>query len=132
MGAHGKSRLALDEPARLAPNDWSSLEVRLLECTERSFRARCDETVRIAGLVSLVVPGIGPVKAYITWRRRNQFSATFAEPLDLSRARFMPVNGEAVLARLLRERATAYASGRKGDERKLRARISEALPMRPV
>src|SRR5436853_1096402 len=123
MAARRDGRLALDEPARLAPNCWSSLEIRMLECTTKGFRASYDATVRISGFVTLEVPGIGPAEALVTWQRRGQFAATFTNPIDLEQARFMPLNGEAVLARLLRERANAHADGRKGEERELRARI---------
>lgn len=132
MAVRRGSRLALDEPARLAPNDWSSLEIRMLECTAEGFRACHDPSIRISGIVTLEVPGIGPVKAQVTWRRGGQFAAQFIEQIDLEQARFMPLNGQAVLARLLRERASAHVKGRKGEERELRARIVEILPMRPV
>lgn len=132
MAATGQDRVALDEPARLAPNDWSSTEVRLLECSSRTFRASCDIAMRIGAWVTLEVPGLGPVKAQISWRRRDQFAAIFAEPLDLARARFMPLNGEVVLARLLKERASAHRKGQAGEEKALRARIAEILPMKPV
>ena len=125
-------RLALDEEARLAPNEWSSVEVRMLECSEQGFRAGCDISIPVGASVRLDVPGLGPVLAYVSWRRTGQFAATFAEPIDLSRARFMALNQEAVLARLLTERARAHATGRDAEERTLRERILTSLPIRTV
>jgi len=126
------NRLALDEPARLAPNDWSNVEIRMLECTATGFRASSELNIRRCAIVTLEVPGIGSVRAYVTWRRADQFAAAFFEPIDLSKARFMPLNGEIVLARLLRERAKAHAAGRSEEERDLRGRIRQILPMKPV
>ena len=128
----GEIKIALDEPARLVPNDWSSLEIRMLECSASGFRAACDATLWNGAWVTLEIPGIGAVEALVTWRRDGQFAATFAEPIDLSQAQFMAVNGEVVLARLLKERAKAHAAGQQRQERDLRARISEILPMRRV
>jgi len=132
MAALRENRLALDEPARLAPNDWSNVEIRMLECTAAGFRASCDLNIRRCSIVTLDVPGIGSVRAYVTWRRGDQFAATFFEPIDLSKAKFMPLNGQTVLARLLRERASAHAAGRNEEERDLRGRIRQILPMKPV
>jgi hypothetical protein len=132
MARRSEHRLALDEPARLAPNDWSSTEIRMLECTGTAFRASCDVTIRAGAEITLEVPGIGPVKAFVTWRRPGQFAATFAEPIDLARAGFMAVNGEAILARLLKERARAHLGGRDQEERDLRSRIRDVLPMRTI
>ncbi|HEV2818234.1 MAG TPA: hypothetical protein VGW40_13560 [Allosphingosinicella sp.] len=125
-------RLALDEEARLAPNEWSNVEVRLLECSERGFRAECDISIPVGASVRLDVPGLGPVLAYVSWRRTGEFAATFGEPIDLSRARFMALNQEAVLARLLTERARAHAAGRNEEERSLRGRILTGLPIKTV
>ena len=132
MAARLENRLALDEPARLAPNDWSNVEIRMLECTATGFRASCDLNIKRCSIVTLEVPGIGLVRAYVTWRRGDQFAATFFEPVDLSKVRFMPLNGEIMLARLLRERAKAHAAGRSEEERDLRGRIRQILPMKPV
>jgi len=126
------NRIALDEPARLAPNDWSSVEIRMLECTADYFRASCDIAFGTGAVVTLDVPGVGPARAHVTWRRGNQFAAYFDEPVELGRTGFMAVNGEAILARLLKERARAHAAGRAEEERTLRGRISEILPMKTI
>ena len=125
-----EKRLALDEAARLAPNNWSNVEICLLECGETSFRATCDVVLKLYSLVTLEVPGIGPARAYVVWRRGGEFVATFEEPIDLDQAKFMSVRQEAVLARLLGERARAQRAGRDEDERSLRERIRSGLPVR--
>ena len=132
MTPPAEDRLALDEPARLAPNDWSSVEIRMLECTADYFRASCDIMIRTGAVVTLDIPGVGPARAHVTWRRGKQFAAYFDEPVELARAGFMAVNGEAILARLLKERARAHAAGRIEEERDLRGRISEILPMTTI
>jgi hypothetical protein len=132
MSGRIERRLALDETARLAPNEWSSVEIRLLECTARDFRGVAPAMVRAGGAVMLEVPGVGWVRAYVSWQRGGQFTALFAEPLDLARAGFMSVNREAVLARLLTERATAHEAGNDQEERDLRMRIRENLPIRRI
>jgi hypothetical protein len=123
-------RLALDEPATLHPNDWSSLEVLLLECSETGFRAACEASVRIGTLVTLEIAGLGPVRAHVAWCRSGQLVGRFCEPLDLDRARFLSINESAMLARLLKERSAAYLSGRADEESRLRRRIRNALPVR--
>ncbi|HYJ53273.1 MAG TPA: hypothetical protein VEW04_08875, partial [Allosphingosinicella sp.] len=80
--------------------------------------------------VVLEIPGIGPVRAYVAWRRNGEFVAKFEEPIEIDRATFMSLKQEAVLARLLSERARAHASGRNDEERALRAKISTGLPVR--
>ena len=81
MAAKRQKRLALDEPARLAPNDWSSLEIRLLEVTATGFRAAGDLRIRVGAWVSVELPSLGWVRACVTWRRSGEFAATFAEPV---------------------------------------------------
>lgn len=132
VAPRAEQRLALDEPARLAPNDWSSAEVRLLECSERGFLAASDLCLRVGAPVGLEIPGVGPVTAYVTWCGVHQFAATFAQAIDLARVQLMSLNREVVLARLLSERAAAHKAGRNADERELRLRILEGLPLKTV
>jgi hypothetical protein len=132
MSWRAEKRLALDEPARLAPNDWSSVEIRMLECTARAFRARGEVNLRVGAQVTLDVPGLGLTTARVMWRSADQFAAAFEEPIDLSRTGFMSLNREAVLARLLTERAAAHADGKDARERELRGRILDGLPVRRI
>jgi hypothetical protein len=130
MGAGRQHRLALNEPARLAPNDWSSVEIRLLECTATDFRAAGDIRLKVNTAFMIELPVLGQVRAWVTWSRPGEFAATFAEPIDLARMRGLSLNREAVLARLLDERAAAHAAGRHAEERALRSEILHGLPVR--
>ena len=132
MASGRQKRLVLDEAARLAPNDWSSVEIRLLECTATGFRAASDLNLRVGAWVTVEIPGHGAVRASVTWRRPGEFAATFAEPIDLARMRCLSQNREAVLARLLGERAAARAAGRHAEERALRGEILRGLPFRSL
>jgi hypothetical protein len=78
------------------------------------------------------LPSLGWVRACITWRRPGEFAATFGEPIDLAAMRCLPLNREAVLARLLTERAAAHSAGKKAEERALRADILRGLPLRSL
>jgi hypothetical protein len=104
----------------------------MLECWARGFRAATPATLRVGASVMIELPAIGWVRANVSWRRGGQFTAVFAEPIDLARADFMSVNREAVLAHLLTERAAAYTAGKDCEERDLRIRIRENLPIRRI
>ena len=132
MAVRREKRLALDEAARLAPNDWSSVEVRMLECTERGFRAAGEVTLRVGARVTLDIPGLGPVGACVNWSRNDQFAALFDSLIDLTAVKFMSLKQEAVLARLLTERAAAHVAGKDAEERMLRRRILTALPVKTI
>jgi PilZ domain len=127
-------RIAVDEPARLHPNGWSSLEVRVLDCSESGFRAACDARVRIGFPVTLDIPGVGPTEAQVTWCRDGEFGARFTRPLDLPQTAFRPLGKPVALARLLVQRAGAHRAGvRRPDmrerEQELRREILGALPI---
>ena len=123
-------RMAVDEKARLRPNDWSSLEVRLVDLSESGFRARCDAMLMVGSAVRVDLPGIGEVEAQLSWRRGGEIGAMFVTPIDTDRCTVKPVGNEATLARLLIQRAGARSAGRFGQEQQLRAQILSALPVR--
>lgn len=123
-------RMAVDGTARLRPNSWSSLEVRLVDLSETGFRAQCDLMMLAGSALWIDLPGIGEVEAQVSWRRSGEIGARFIVPVDLSRCAIKPVSDEAVLARLLVQRADARAAGRFRQEMKLRSEIRERLPMR--
>ena len=124
-----EERLAVDERARLHPNDWSSLEVRVLDLSSNGFRGECEARVLVGTCVTLEVPGIGPSQAYVTWRRGNRFGAQFSTPLVVSQTGCAPLPQEAVLGRMLVERAEARSGGLYRHEIELRRRILSSLPM---
>jgi hypothetical protein len=129
MAGGRKIRLALDEFARLVPNEWSSVEVRLLECTATGFRAAADIQLRIGTSVTIELPALGSVRAWITWCKADEFAARFATPIDLAQVRWLSLNRVAILARLLGERAAAHSAGRDAEERALRTEILRSLPI---
>jgi hypothetical protein len=123
-------RIEVDETTRLRPNDWSSLEVRLVDISAEGFRVQCDAAVLRGSLVRVALPGLGEVEAQVSWRRRGEFGARFMVPIDVAAAGIDPVPSERILARLLVQRAEALAGGRFRSEQELRERIRSALPMR--
>jgi PilZ domain len=124
------NRTVVDEPARLHPNEWSSLEVRLLDCSQDGFRVECEARVRIGDLVTLDVPGIGPSRAQVSWCRERELGARFLDPIPFDRASVKPADSETVLARLLIQRAAAHRARLRDVERDLRRQIIETLPIR--
>lgn len=123
-------RLPLDAEARLRPNSWSSLQVKMLDLSASGFRAECEARVRPGGSVSLDVPGIGAVDAQVEWQRGDQFGARFFAPIEIESCQWTFREQRPTLARLLVERAGAKRAGRRGAEGQLRREILSALPMR--
>ena len=123
-------RLPIDEKTRLRPNHWSSLEVRVVDISETGFRADCEARILCGTAVWIDLPGIGEVEAQVSWRRHGQIGGRFIVPIDLSRCTAARPSEEAVLARLLVDRAAARTSGRFAEEIELRHKISRALPLR--
>lgn len=127
-----EKRTQVDEAARLHPNAWSSVEVQLLDISAGGFRAQCEARVITGSVVQLEVDGIGPVHAHVTWRRGQRFGAKFDAPIDLSRCTWSPVSDEAVLSRLLVDRAEARQTGAFGQELELKRKILGNLPVRKI
>ena len=123
-------RVSLDEATRLRPNDWSSLEVRMIDLSESGFRARCEARLQRGGLVSLDVQGVGTVEAQVEWQRGDMFGARFIDPIDIEKCTWTPTERESVLAQLLIDRAAARRAGRLHAEQRLRQRILNTLPMK--
>ena len=122
-------RLPLEEIARLHPNNWSSLDVRVLDLSANGFRAECEARVALGSCVRIELPEVGPAVAYVTWRRGNCFGAKFSAPVDPSRCGWPALAQGQVLARLLVERAEARTAGKYRVEMELRRKILAALPM---
>jgi len=127
--ARQSERLPLDAEARLRPNSWSSLQIRMLDLSVDGFRAECEARVQPGGSVSLDVPGIGAVEAQVEWQRGDQFGARFYAPIELQRCQWTFRQRHHTLARLLVERAAANRAGRRGADVQLRREILSALPI---
>lgn len=126
----GAERRGLDAAARLRPNSWSAMEVRMADISELGFRAACEARLQVGGCVTLEVPGIGAVDAQVEWQRGGEFGARFVAPLPLERCQWTLDEGEGPLASLLFQRAAAHKVGRDAADAALRRRILAALPMR--
>ena len=122
-------RKAVDEPVRLHPNHWSSVEVRLVDCSDTGFRAECDARVRVCDEVTLELPGIEPAKAYVIWCSGREFGARFFAPVPVDAAALTAAAPQQVLARLLVQRATAQKSQLWEQEGRLRREIARTLPI---
>jgi hypothetical protein len=123
-------RKSLDESARLRPNSWSSVEIRMSDISELGFRAGCEARLQAGGLITLEVPGVGPMDAQVEWQRGGEFGARFLSPLPMDRCLWVVDEGDAPLANLLFQRAGAHQVGRSGADADLRRRIRAALPVR--
>ena len=122
-------RKAVDEPVRLHPNAWSSLEVRLIDYSETGFRAESEARVSKFNEVTLELPGLGPVKASVAWSRGHEFGARFIQPIPVDKVELSPVGPHQVLARLLVQRASAHKSQLWDHEERLREQIARTLPV---
>ncbi|HEY1605808.1 MAG TPA: hypothetical protein VGF77_09450 [Allosphingosinicella sp.] len=78
-------RLAVDEITRLRPNDWSSIEIRMIDLSALGFRADCEAHLRVGSGVMIDIEGIGPVQAQVEWQHGGQFGGSFLMPIDLGR-----------------------------------------------
>lgn len=125
-------RMAVEGTARLRPNGWSSLEVRLVDLSETGFRAQCEAMLLAGSAIWIALPGIGEVEAQVSWRRSGEIGARFIVPIDLAACAIEPVSSEKVLARLLVQRADARNAAQFGRELQLREQIAGALPMRRI
>lgn len=127
-----EERTPFDEAARLHPNSWSSLEVRVLNLSANGFKAECEARVTVGSCVTLEVPGIGACHAGVVWRRGDAFGANFVHPIDVANCAWAPVSDAATLARMLVERALARRAGQFSVELELRRKILASLPMQRV
>lgn len=82
-------RYRVGERTRLRPNEWSSIQVGLLDISSHGFRAECEANLKIGGYVTLEVHGIGQVEAKIMWRESEQVGAQFARPISLDHCAWM-------------------------------------------
>jgi hypothetical protein len=77
-------RLNIARPARLRPNEWSLVNIEVMDLSSAGFRASGDLQLRPGGYLSLEVPGIGTVDAKVVWQQSREFGAQFLRPLPLA------------------------------------------------
>ncbi|HEY0111713.1 MAG TPA: PilZ domain-containing protein [Allosphingosinicella sp.] len=130
-GAAGRraERRRLDAQARLSPNSWSTVTVKMIDLSSGGFRAECEARVPAGSGVSIEIEGIGAVEAQVEWQRRGEIGARFLQPVELDRCLWPLQESESTLARLLVQRAAARNSGRSMAEADLRRRILKSLPI---
>jgi len=116
-------RYRVGERTRLRPNEWSSIQVGLVDISSHGFRAECEANLKIGGYVSLEVHGIGQVDAKVVWRHNEEVGAQFARPISLDQCAWVreePLPAPAdepdapideALAELLARRAARLAAG---------------------
>ena len=122
-------RMPLDESTRLRPNEWSSLEIRMIDLSSCGFRANCEARLQLGSRVSLDIPGVGAVDAQVEWQRDDMFGARFFQPIDVAKCSWSARERVSVLARLLIERAAAAKAGRTEVEKQIRQRILATMPI---
>ena len=125
-------RIRLYEATRLRPNDWSSVEIQVLDISALGLRAECEVRLMRTCFLSTDLPGIGPTHAEVRWQEDGQFGAAFARPIDLSLCSWTPREPAAFVARMLVQRAAAQRDGRDEQEAMLRRQIASVLPMRSL
>ena len=115
-------RYRVGERTRLRPNEWSSIQVGLLDISSHGFRAECEANLKIGGYVSLEVHGICQVDAKVVWRCNDEVGAQFARPIRLDHCAWVrePIRPAAdepdaaideTLIELLARRAARRAAG---------------------
>jgi len=122
-------RMPLDESTRLRPNEWSSLEIRMIDLSSCGFRANCEARLPPGSCVSLDIPGVGAVDAQIEWQNGDMLGARFYQPIEVRSCTWTARERMSVLARLLIERAAAAQAGQIEVEKQIRQRILAAMPI---
>lgn len=126
------ARIGIYEPTRLRPNDWSSIEIQVLDISTLGLRAECEARLVRASSISVDIPGVGAVEAEVIWVRDGEFGAAFIRPIDLASCSWTPGSAQAMLARMLVHRAAAQRDGRLDQERRLSRQIVSFLPLRAL
>jgi len=88
------ARTAVSANARMHPQNWYSVEVKIRDLSNSGFMAECPETVRIGGYVALDVPGVGQVDAQVRWQIGGRMGGLFLNPISLARCEWVAVKTE--------------------------------------
>ncbi|HEX2762495.1 MAG TPA: PilZ domain-containing protein [Allosphingosinicella sp.] len=78
-----RPRTGLDLSTRVHPNEWCSVEARLIDFSADGFRGEGELFLRVGSFLSVEVAGIGRVQAKVIWSQDGQFGAKFIAPIDL-------------------------------------------------
>ena len=88
------ARTPVSASAKMRPQDWYSVEVKVRDLSSSGFMAECPQPVRIGGYVSLDVPGIGQVDAQVRWQVGGRMGGLFVNPISLARCEWVAVKAE--------------------------------------
>ena len=80
----GSERIPVDAITDMRPDNRFRVEVKIRDVSSTGFMAECHETVGIGSIVSLDVPGIGPVQAQVRWQLGGAMGGLFHDPISLS------------------------------------------------
>lgn len=126
-GLRQTERIRLREATRLRPNDWSSIEIEVLDISSLGLRGECEVRLMRTCFLSIDIPGIGPTDAEVRWQDCGEFGAEFARPIDLSRCTWTADEPEALTAQML-ELRDEWSE----QELKLRRQIGTDFPIRSL
>lgn len=78
-----RPRCPLDASGLLTLSDGSSAKVRVFDLSRDGFRASSVVGIRMGGVVSMQVPGVGGIPARVLWARADKFGARFMRPVNV-------------------------------------------------
>lgn len=93
-----RARTAIEASTRVHPNEWCSVEARLIDVSQDGFRAAGELFLRVGSFMAVEVAGIGRVQAKVIWSHGGQFGAKFIAPIDLRHCDWCADTAEAVAA----------------------------------
>jgi hypothetical protein len=68
-----------------------SVDAEICDISTLGLKGACDDALAIGSLVTVDIPGIGPVDAEVKWQLAGVFGAMFLEPIDLKRCEWSAV-----------------------------------------
>ena len=84
---------------RVRCNNWSSIEVEVLDLSTRGMRIATRANVKTGQPVNVEILGLGLVAAKIAWRDGGEHGLSFDRPIDLHGCHWLPaLTGEGLPA----------------------------------
>jgi len=119
-------RISIEKPARLRPNDWSVVDINVIDVSTWGFRAAADIQLRPGGYLTIEVPGVGRCDAKVIWQQAREFGARFLRAMPLDHCAWtrppievpdLPEQNEALSPPRLAEFLAAYVDSRSAKRR---------------
>jgi SOS-response transcriptional repressor LexA len=79
----GAERIKAEGTFRLKAESDSVVDAEICDISTLGLKGTCAGRLSIGSLVTVDIPGIGPVDAEVKWQLAGQFGAMFLEPIDL-------------------------------------------------